>query len=248
MFLRVSEKISKNSDYLGHSHYTHYIHLIRRSGAIVPGVGSASPELSRNVTSHSVEGIKSEGVSCTRDISGTIGLNPSEYTYCIEDSQPLHSSLPVESASQRHNDPVANPEQLAILQKGVQAWNHWREDRPRPHVNLNQAPLAGASLSRANLSGAFLMQADLRKSELRGANLEGAILRQARLDGALRADLRHANASRAFLKRADLTGADLSTTIGITQDQISEALGDRDTKLPEGVERPAHWQRVHATR
>ncbi len=78
------------------------------------------------------------------------------------------------------------------------------------------------------------MEANLSRADLFGATLIGA-------------DLRHAKASRAFLKRADLTGADLSTTIGITQDQISEALGDRDTRLPEGVERPAHWQRVHAT-
>ena len=89
--------------------------------------------------------------------------------------------------------------------------------------------MEGAILRQARLDGALLMGANLSRADLFGATLIGA-------------HLRRANASRAFLKRADLTGADLSTTIGITQDQIREALGDRDTKLPEGVERPAHWQ------
>ena len=117
----------------------------------------------------------------------------------------------------------------------------YAKDPPSNPVTKNQQcqnrllRLEGAILRQARLDGALLMEANLSRADLFGATLIGA-------------DLRGAKASRAFLKRADLNGADLSTTIGITQDQIGEASGDRDTRLPEGVERLAHWQKVHATR
>ena len=71
--------------------------------------------------------------------------------------------------------------------------------------------------------GVDLNEANLSETNLRGARLGGANLR--------RADFRETN----------LSGADLSATNGLTQERISAARGDGDTKLPEGLEIPAHW-------
>ena len=70
--------------------------------------------------------------------------------------------------------------------------------------------------------GVDLNEANLSETNLRGARLSGVNLR--------RADLRETNLR-----------ADLSATNGLTQERISAARGDGDTKLPEGLEIPAHW-------
>ena len=77
-------------------------------------------------------------------------------------------------------------------------------------------------------------RADLTKANLRGANLAGAYLRGANLAGA---DLRGAD-----LTRADLRGADLTVAEGVSQEQINEALGDKDTKLLADLQRPPNWK------
>ena len=69
----------------------------------------------------------------------------------------------------------------------------------------------------------MLLEASLAGAYLRGANLKGADL--------LNADL----------EEADLGGADLSTSRGLTQSQIDSAFGDKNTTLPPGITRPAHW-------
>ena len=75
------------------------------------------------------------------------------------------------------------------------------------------ADLSGADLSEANLFEADLAEADLRGAKLGLANLHGA----------------------------NLSEADLTDGIGLSQDLIDGANGDEDTKLPDGLERPAHW-------
>jgi uncharacterized protein YjbI with pentapeptide repeats len=48
---------------------------------------------------------------------------------------------------------MANDDHVAMLRKGVDAWNTWRDK------NLNIRPdLSGVDLSRANLGGAILAQ------------------------------------------------------------------------------------------
>lgn len=42
---------------------------------------------------------------------------------------------------------------------------------------------------------------------------------------------------------ADLWGVDLSTSRGLTQGQIEESRGNRETKLPAGLKLPEHWLR-----
>ncbi len=122
---------------------------------------------------------------------------------------------------------MANKEHLAILKKGVKAWNEWRNKNPaiRPDLtfahlrgaylfeaNLFEANLSGANLGRANLRGAHLIGANLCGAELRGtylprANLRGANLRLANLT---LANLGDANLSGANLSMASLHGAELS--------------------------------------
>src|SRR5215469_11900383 len=128
---------------------------------------------------------------------------------------------------------MANPDQLNILQQGVDAWNAWRKREPLitpdlreadlSSANLRGADLCGTHLGRANLRGANLRRANLRGADLRGANLWEANLRGANLRGAnlseanLRgaklseANLREANLSRASLVDADITDADLTS-------------------------------------
>ena len=107
---------------------------------------------------------------------------------------------------------MANPEHLAKLKEGVEAWNQWKEQNPKTvpdlsEANLFKADLSKADLSRADLSGADLSEANLFRVFLSRANLRKAFLSGVNLRGA---DLFNANLSKADLSRADLSGADLS--------------------------------------
>ena len=119
-------------------------------------------------------------------------------------------------------------------------------------ADLTSARLHGAELRGANLFGAKLHKAGLTDTDLREANLQSADLRSAGLEGGeLRgADVRHANLSEADLddtlwEGADLSGAilynarlrnaNLRDTIGLRQDQLDAACGDKRTDLPDGL-------------
>src|SRR5947209_293851 len=66
---------------------------------------------------------------------------------------------------------MADPEHLAILKQGVEAWNAWRKSHPEIEAHLVFAHLAGARLAGANLDGA-----SLGKTNLDGATLNAATL------------------------------------------------------------------------
>jgi len=124
---------------------------------------------------------------------------------------------------------MANEEHLALLQKGVEAWNAWRSDHAGIRANLFRANLEGVDLAganlrhvdfrRANLQGtvlktadlseAYLIGANLHDSDLSGANLRGALLREANLSNA---DLSEADLSEAYLSDADLSRCKISHT------------------------------------
>jgi len=111
---------------------------------------------------------------------------------------------------------MANPEHLAILKQGVEAWNEWREENADVIADLTEADLRGANLSDADLRDANLSNADLSNADLSGANLCETNLCRANLSGILcgadlsRADLRGANLYIADLCGADLSGSNLS--------------------------------------
>lgn len=118
-------------------------------------------------------------------------------------------------------------------------------DVPALRADVNAILLEASDLVRAqvpgrrrNHRGADLVGARLRKADLRGASLRGALLVAADLAGA---DLRHADLIGADLRDADLTGADLTDALFLTQAQLNAARGDAATKLPGGLDRPAHW-------
>jgi uncharacterized protein YjbI with pentapeptide repeats len=111
-------------------------------------------------------------------------------------------------------------------------------------ADLWRATLVEADLFGAKLSGADLSEVGLDKAILVGADLVGSRLHSAILSGA---SLSFANLSGAELIGTDLSGADLRLTDGLTQDQLNWALGDEDTKLPEGLNRPELWSKPAAT-
>jgi hypothetical protein len=71
---------------------------------------------------------------------------------------------------------MADKEQLAIIKKGVDAWNEWREKNRLIIVDLIGADLRNITLSGANLEKVELFEADLRGANLADANLSKADL------------------------------------------------------------------------
>jgi Pentapeptide repeats (8 copies) len=142
---------------------------------------------------------------------------------------------------------MANEEHLAILKKGVAAWNEWREQHPDVRPDLREANLSEANLRRADLHLANLGGANLGEADLPGADLDGAHLSEANLSGAnlwgatlIRADLDGANLNGAHLDGANLRGVDLRET------DFSEAMldwtffADVDVSTVKGLETVRH--------
>ena len=119
---------------------------------------------------------------------------------------------------------IRMPINALLLQTSEQIRQH--SVKGKASRNLNQR---GADWMGKNLKGKDLRATDLRGSYLIAANLQDANLQGVDFIGA---DLRDAN----------LRGADLSTSLFLTQMQINAAQGDRLTKLPSYIKRPAHWQ------
>ena len=108
---------------------------------------------------------------------------------------------------------MANPEHLAILKKGVDAWNQWRMRSHQITPDLSGANLAeyalvgfnftGTHLHNVNLAGAQLSNSNLSRANLIGANLTEAWLE---VVGFSEANLTDADLRRARLMSADFFG------------------------------------------
>lgn len=146
---------------------------------------------------------------------------------------------------------VADEAQVKLLkEKGVEAWNEWREANPeiRPDLSrtilggldlvgadLSRAKLGSSNISGANVCGANLAEADLSgadlcQSEIVGTNLVEADLIVANLKQASlrKSDLRGAYLTGADLSGADLGGADLSETSLIDANLTGANLAEAD--------------------
>lgn len=92
------------------------------------------------------------------------------------------------------------------------------KDLDRTRVDWMGKKLKGKDLRATDFRGAYLIAADLRHTDLRAVNFIGADLRD-----------------------ADLSGANLSTSLFLTQMQVNSAKGDENTLLPSHIQRPSHW-------
>jgi len=108
---------------------------------------------------------------------------------------------------------LANPEHLAKLLEGVDAWNEWVDEHPETVADLSGADLSRVALYerrsfrdlRSVLSPNFSL-AELHDANLSHANLTYAIVRGTHFQ---RADLQYSILNSADLSGADLTGANL---------------------------------------
>ena len=105
---------------------------------------------------------------------------------------------------------MANEEQLAILSRGVKAWNEWRRENPALSIDLKKANLRNKQLEKANLVNADLTEAELSFAHLTNTNLAFANLDRAVISFA---SLEGANLSGAILDNACLEDANLNNTI-----------------------------------
>jgi len=88
----------------------------------------------------------------------------------------------------------------------------------RARVNWMGKNLKGKDLRAMDFRGAYLIAADMRNTDLRAVSFIGADLRD-----------------------VDFRGANLSTSMFLTQMQINSAKGDAKTILPFYIQRPSHW-------
>ena len=106
---------------------------------------------------------------------------------------------------------------MALVRRGVYAWNQWRNENPSIRPDLSRAELQhqnleGADLRGVDLSGAALMGADLTRADLRGSTLHGVKINDAR---AWYADFGQCHMRGAYLwgtdfREANFAGADLT--------------------------------------
>jgi hypothetical protein len=92
-------------------------------------------------------------------------------------------------------------------------------------TDLRKADLRRAHLEKANFNGACLVDANLLDAHLEGADFWEAHLQMA--------NLCEAHMEEAVLTGAHLEGADMSGAVGLTREQIDQAITDAKTKLPD---------------
>ena len=93
--------------------------------------------------------------------------------------------------------------------------------------NLTLSTMDGVSFNRTNLSIANLYGGRFTGASFKNADLTRAILVGGSFDAA--------NFEGANLTDANLSGAEMSKSRGLTQDQLNAACGDEFTELPTGL-------------
>ncbi len=130
-----------------------------------------------------------------------------------------------------------NPEHLSILRQGVDAWNKWRVENPDVRPNL-----VGTDLSGINFAGnAFILGVShLGGGDVLGGSVNGANFRLANLR---KTKFRGSDLNGVDLQWANITRADLSESLHLTQQQIDVAYGNWLTLLPPGLIYPDRWEK-----
>ena len=125
---------------------------------------------------------------------------------------------------------MPNQTHLDMVNKGVEAWNKWREDNPEIEPDLSDVDFSNLKLNNANLSDTDLRRSKLKNTDFRGANLVRADLRAASIKkaGFNLAKLREANFSEAYIRESDLSEADLKRAYFIRTDLVRVDLWETD--------------------
>jgi len=116
---------------------------------------------------------------------------------------------------------MPNDEHVAMLGRGVAAWNAWRAEH-------DEAPdLSRAALRGLDFSGFDLSQAEFRGADLRGTQFCDADLSSAHLEGT--------NLFKAVLDGADLAGARLYGALFLNCAQLIVARNWQSTFRDEAL-------------
>ena len=116
--------------------------------------------------------------------------------------------------------------QVALDAIGRRKWKD-SETLSRPILLLG-IDLRAAILTNANLRGVYLFGSDLRMAFLNGAKFNRAKLSDV--------DFRGAHVFNTDFSGSLIRGVDLSTSVGLTWEQIKTAIMDEHTKLPPEIE------------
>ena len=115
-------------------------------------------------------------------------------------------------------------------------------------AKFNDVNLCDAIFHKATLMGAKFNNVELRDARFRNAGLIYATFNNVRMkdadfSGAKLSEVNFDNvvAECAIFDQAELFGADLTGIKELTAEQIKTAQGNAVTKLPQGMEHPAHW-------
>jgi uncharacterized protein YjbI with pentapeptide repeats len=142
-----------------------------------------------------------------------------ELHYCLVEIEELTGKSPEFILSIDMNEHRAKVNKLLIRTSELVRAQVTKKDKDtRRGMDYLGAKLKGADLRGANLRGALLIAADLRNADLRWCDFIGADFRD-----------------------TDISGANLTGSIFLTQAQVNAAIGNKNTKLPATLVKPAHW-------
>jgi hypothetical protein len=122
---------------------------------------------------------------------------------------------------------MANPDELELIEQGVEIWNKWMAERFRGSIDLSRANLSHKTLGYVNFEATNLEGTIFNGTNLMMANLKGAILKGANLNG-------------AFLQGADLSYADLSDAIMDDAVMGGTIIGTNDLREVRGLDKVQH--------
>jgi len=164
--------------------------------------------------------------------------------------------LPIDAILFNRIETLANKEHLAIIGRGIDVWNGWRDENPDIAPDLSGADLStvldcpshkvaftlnqfgievvieGASLSGGDFSGADLHGANFHNTNLKKADFRGANLEQAKLTASapVGANFEGANLSRADFSHSNLAWANLSEA-NLKETNLKGVILDEETTL-----------------